>query len=687
MKSLKYLFLLSGLLIVAFVIFVIGYENYTRQQHQAGVDVHAQVVANSVWTLFTPVTEQYLSLSVRNNDYQQLRIISLGNTELFSYQKKLEGFENKLLEFGLIRIDKFNAPVIYKERKIGQLNVHAHNKNIYTYFYVAILLFLSTLLLWFIRVLFWDRKTLKERVAAKTAQIAASNRQLQESEQTFLTLFDQSFQFIALLTPDGRVCKMNKTALDFHQLTETDVLGDFYWVTPWWNHSEKLINQFKKALTLARSGKVARFEAHSTTRQEIYLDVSLKPVFNNSGETIYIVAEARDVTDVRHAEEELQQAQKMESVGTLAGGIAHDFNNILAGILGTLTLLKLKRDKGQPLSEDVIFQHLDTVTETTLRARDIVNQLLTLSRKYDLKFTPCDLQKILQLVVLVARNSFDKAIQIDTQIDQEFPVFADANSLEQVFLNICINAAHAMTIMRNQGEAWGGTLTITVNQLFVEEKLNCPAGDYWNVSIRDTGVGMEREILDRIFIPFFTTKSKESGSGLGLSMVYSIINQHKGFIEVQSESKVGTQFDIFLPVCHDHIIKNQVELKREELETGEGLILIIDDEQLIRDNASEILRECGYEVISAENGIIGLDLYRKHQHRIKAILLDLVMPVLSGQETFAALKSINQEVKVLLSSGYRHDERVDLILAAGATGFIQKPYSLYTLAKEIKKIL
>jgi len=516
--------------------------------------------------------------------------------------------------------------------------------------------------------------------------LATEIHERKRSEQTFNALFDNSFQFIALLDTEGRVIKINKTALTFSRLTNDDVLGNFFWDTPWWEHSQTLADQLKTAYSVARKGTVARFEAHSTEIREIFLDVSLKPVLDDREQVIYIIAEARDITETRRAELELQQAQKMESVGTLAGGIAHDFNNILGGILGTLTLLKLKRKKGLPLTEETIFKHLDTVSDTTLRAKDIVNQLLTLSRKYELEFAPLDLRQTMDHVCQIAHNSFDKSIHIEVQLKDRILVHGDSNSLEQVFLNLCINAAHAMTIMRPKKDAWGGTLRVEQDKIFKQQKPGMTAGGYWQITITDTGVGMDQATRERIFEPFFSSKEKNTGSGLGLSMVYNIVLQHQGFIDVQSTPGEGSSISICLPVSIEEPL-NIGNIDKEDLALGEGVILIIDDEELIRANASEILCESGYGIMSAENGWEGVEVFRQHHKTIDLVLLDLVMPTMSGREAYDALKEIDPKVKVLLSSGFRQDERVEEILNAGALGFIQKPYSLYKLSAAVKQLL
>lgn len=517
-------------------------------------------------------------------------------------------------------------------------------------------------------------------------QLETQINERERSERTFHTLFDHSFQFIALLDPDCRVCKINQTALSFRNLKKTDVIGKLFWETPWWEHSPTLIEQLKDAFSVACQGTVSRFEGYSNDVREVYLDISLKPVLDEDDNVIYVIAEAREITDLRRTERELQQVQKMESVGTLAGGIAHDFNNILGGILGTVELLKLKRKMKGCVSDEEMVDALNTIDGTALRAKDIVNQLLTLSRKYDLTITPLNLSEILNNVSQIGRNSFDKSIIIQTDYIGETVVTGDATSLEQVFLNVCINAAHSMTIMRSADEHWGGTLSIQVSKVSDFKRPGCEQGNYWQVSIADTGVGMDSSDMDHIFTPFYTTKPKEVGTGLGLAMVFNIVRQHHGFITVDSHKGKGSCFHIHLPVC-DEQVTSRFSRSQVVPESGDGLVLIIDDEELIRNNAREVLHACGYRTLEAENGQRGVEIYQKYRGEIDVVLLDLVMPVMSGKDAFTELKRLNSDVKVLLSSGFRHDDRVDEVLDAGAVDYIQKPYSLFDLSRTIKRII
>jgi len=400
-----------------------------------------------------------------------------------------------------------------------------------------------------------------------------------------------------------------------------------------------------------------------------------------------------NISELEKKEAQLRQAQKMEIVGTLAGGLAHDFNNVLTGIFGTITILKHKFTKNEKLETEKIISYLNLMEDSSVRARDMVTQLLTLSRKQDLNLLPVDCNQIATTILKICENSFDKSIKIKSR---HFPkpamVIADGPQIEQVLLNLCVNASHAMTVMRNKNEPWGGELEISVEKIYADRHFcnthaEATKAYYHLISVKDTGVGMDNDTISKIFTPFYTTKEKEKGTGLGLSMVYNIINQHRGFIDVYSEVGIGSHFSLYLPVAErahnddrpaNEVIKNICR--------GEGKILIIDDEEIMRTTSSDILLECGYEPISLETGRAALEYFKKHHHEIKGILLDMVMPEISGKEVYIKLKNIDPSVRVLLSSGFRHDKRIKEIMDLGVQGFIQKPYSLDTLGRAMYNI-
>jgi PAS domain S-box-containing protein len=408
----------------------------------------------------------------------------------------------------------------------------------------------------------------------------------------------------------------------------------------------------------------------------------------NSG----LIIQIDDVTEIEKKELQLIQAQKMETVGTLAGGLAHDFNNVLGGIIGTLSIMRFKLKKGGSLTNDQLNGYLDTLERSSQNSSEMVKQLLTLSRKQDISFAPMDINKTVNHVVKILRSSFDKSVELDIKIlDKAAKINGDPVQLEQVILNLSVNAGHAMTIMRGKDQKWGGRLTIEVSEHHVGSNfakindLNI-LGDYIVVSIKDNGVGISKENITKIFDPFFTTKDKDRGTGLGLSMVYSIIKQHNGNLKLKSEVGVGTTFKLFIPKLEDETDLLE-RSENSEIPMGEGSVLIVDDEELMRMTSKSILEECGYRVLTAENGEVGFNLYRERADEIDLVILDMVMPVLSGKECLEKIRGLDPNQKVILASGLKQDQRVQDLLDLGKVEYIQKPFTLEVLANRVNDIL
>jgi len=402
---------------------------------------------------------------------------------------------------------------------------------------------------------------------------------------------------------------------------------------------------------------------------------------------------ARILSDMERdaLEEQLLQAQKMETIGTLAGGLAHDFNNVLGGIVSTLSILQFEVQNNRQIDPEKLKKWLNIMDKAGQRAVEMVQQLLTLSRKQDTQFYPMDLKTTLWNVQNIIKNTFDKSINIHMQVPPEKAMAkADATHMEQALLNLCVNAGHAMTIMRSAQEPQGGTLTISLDQVradadFCKIRPEAKQIDYWRISVEDTGVGMTPQTIAKIFVPFFTTKEKGKGTGLGLSMVYNIVQQHSGFINIYSEEGQGTTFDVYIPVLHNGEIRETQE-KCFELPQGKGIILVVDDEEIMRQAAGAILKKCGYEVLTASDGLQALQIFGKRYQEIACVLLDLVMPQKSGEQVYLEMKKIDSRVKVIMTSGFKQDERVTFALAQGVNAFIQKPYTLEKLSEVIKEV-
>lgn len=394
----------------------------------------------------------------------------------------------------------------------------------------------------------------------------------------------------------------------------------------------------------------------------------------------------------KQTEEALRQAQKMEMIGTLAGGLAHDFNNILGGITGTLSVMEYKLQQTGSIKRSQLEKYMTTMRQATDRSITMINQLLALSRKQDTSFVAVDLNMSIKHVMKIAENSFDKSVLLSPQyLEQTATAHADPAQLEQVLLNLFVNAAHAMTIMQKDKDVKGGKLEVflehaVTDAYFFERHPKAQEKDYWVITVKDSGVGMSKETISRIFNPFFTTKGEGVGTGLGLAMVNNIVTNHNGIIEVYSQKGIGTEFKLFLPVAQTKSLDEEHN-RKIEIPKGEGLVLVIDDEEIMRGVACEILEECGYTAISAEDGIKGIELFEKNRDKISAVILDMNMPQISGKETFLKLKELSPEIKVLLGSGFREDEEVHKLLSLSATGFIQKPYTLVQLAQKMHAII
>jgi PAS domain S-box-containing protein len=380
----------------------------------------------------------------------------------------------------------------------------------------------------------------------------------------------------------------------------------------------------------------------------------------------------------RKLEEQLFQAQKMESIGRLAGGIAHDFNNILTSIMGYAELLKLKFTDTSARER----QAADIIIKSTERASDLTRQLLAFARGGKYNPVPLIINDLIKQTINVSEKIFEKNIKVKYDLEKKLnPIEADKNQLDQVLTNIIINAKDAMP---NGGELIFKTWNVYLDEEYTSKFQELKPGNYVKISIIDTGMGMPRSIKDHIFEPFFTTKGAGRGTGLGLATVYGIIKNHNGHITCTSELGKGTTFTLYLPATEKEII---IEENESKVIRGEETILLVDDEAYVRDVAKRQLQRLGYKAVTAGDGIEAVDIYKKKKKKIDLVLLDMVMPNLAGKETYRELKDINPDIKVVLISGFSQNDKATETLKEGALAFIQKPFKLYELSKILAGVL
>jgi PAS domain S-box-containing protein len=507
---------------------------------------------------------------------------------------------------------------------------------------------------------------------------------LRESEKKYKTLYDTSRDAIMIIEPKRGYLSGNpatvkmfgcKNEAEFITKSPVDLSPEYQ---PDGTLSIEKAKQVM-ALVMEKGSHFYEWKHKRISGEEFYATVLLTKM-ELHGEDV-LQATVRDITDQKNAEEErkkleeqLFQSQKMESIGRLAGGVAHDFNNILTSIMGYAELLKIKFGNISNSEGHAA----EIILKSAQRASELIRQLLGFARGGKYNPVPLIVNDVIEEAVHVSENIFEKNIKVTFEFEKKInTVEADKNQLDQVLTNMIINAKDAMP---NGGELIFKTENVCLDEEYTGKFQELRPGNYVKVLVTDTGMGMPRSIKDRIFEPFFTTKGAGRGTGLGLATVYGIIKNHNGCITCSSEPGEGTTFTIYLPVSEKEIILETGETK---VIKGEETILLVDDEEQVRRVAKDQLEFLGYKVITASDGIEAVNKYKKIKEKIDLILLDMVMPAMSGKETFQALKNIDPDVKIILISGFSQNDRAMEVLNGGALGFIQKPFQLYNLSKII----
>lgn len=490
---------------------------------------------------------------------------------------------------------------------------------------------------------------------------------LQESEEKYRSMMESMKDPIYICSQDYRVEYMNPSMI---QRTGRDATGencfkalhDLDEKCPWCLHYK------------TQQGEYYESEIVSPKDNRSY-HVSSSPIVHGDG-SISKMTVFRDTTDLKKLETQLQQASKMEAMGTLAGGIAHDFNNLLMAIQGRASIMLMNKDSSHP---DI--KHLKGIEDNIESAADLTNQLLGFARGGKYEVRPTDINELIKKQNRMFGRT-KKEITIRGKYEKDlWSVEVDRGQIEQALLNLYVNAWQAMP---GGGDLHLETENVTLDENYVKP-FSIEPGRYVKISVTDTGVGMDKATQERIFDPFFTTKEMDRGTGLGLASVYGIIKNHGGFINVYSEKGHGTTFNIYLPASEKEVI----EEKKSAGDTlrGTETVLFIDDEDMIIEIAEELFEQLGYKVLTARSGKEAIEIYEENKERIDIVILDMIMPDVSGGDTYDRMKEINPKVKVLLSSGYSINGQATEILDRGCNGFIQKPFKMKELSQKLREIL
>jgi len=561
-------------------------------------------------------------------------------------------------------------PIKYQNQVIGCLNIASHNKD--------------------------DIPNLS-RIALETIsnQIGSSitylNTQitLRDSEEQFRTFFNQSFQFSILLDKSGMILAINEICHLVYGNLAKGVVGKPIWDADWWSQFPETVNKTKIAIQIAVEGNNSSDEIQffDENRKIHYGMRTFSPIKDSEGKTRLISLVGMDITKIKKAEQEkielltqLQQLQKIESIGNLASGIAHDFNNLLFPIIGMSEMLMEDFPSDSPEYQDA-----NEIFKAGKRGSELVTQILSFSRRYEHKLMPVRVQKIMKEVLKLTRSTIPSSIEIQINIQQDCGmVLADPTQLHQVGMNLITNAYQAI-------KSASGKINIGLKEVINNKReplhTSLSPGKYVQLLVADNGIGMAPSVIDKIFEPYFTTKARGKGTGLGLAVVYGIIKEHKGDILVTSHEGKGTSFKVFLPLIQKKGSMNNPSIHEFNLTKGNERLLILDDEKTVVNIISKVLTRLGYKVTGYTNSRKALIKFKSDPDNFDLIISDMTMPEMTGDEFASEILSIRPEVPIIICTGF--SERIDKERAEsiGVRGFLMKPVLKSEMAHLIRKLL
>ena len=505
----------------------------------------------------------------------------------------------------------------------------------------------------------------------------SEQQQTDEQVRILSSSVEQAKESIMITDVDGRIRYINPAFCETTGYAAQEVIGQ----TPRVLKSGKQDKDFYKKMwdTIASGqswqGRIVDRRKDGTFYPAM---LTISPIKNEAGEITHYVGNQQDLSEYESLEEQFRQAQKMEALGTLVGGIAHDFNNMLAGITGNLYLAK-KRTRELP---DVV-QKLDSVEALAFRAAEMIQQMLTFARKGQVRMQRLLLMPFIIEALKFLHTSVPENIAMHQEIcSDSLPVTGDETQLHQVLMNLINNARDALDGLDNQCIAIKLEAFHT-DDAFIEKHSYFQAGSYAHLSIEDNGCGIPDDQLEHLFDPFFTTKEHGKGTGLGLAMVFGAVKMHHGFIEVESVEGEGSTFHIYLPLLQSEEIATS-SLQEEETEMGHGeTILLVDDQQDVRETGEQVMKDLGYRVLTASNGQEATEMFKNHCEEIDLIILDIVMPTMNGDEAARYIRQIKPQVKIIFSTGYDRNAQSKMENET----IITKPFSIVKMSRLIRQQL
>jgi PAS domain S-box-containing protein len=516
--------------------------------------------------------------------------------------------------------------------------------------------------------------TANDRLKREIGQRKRAEEPQRESEEKYRMVLEACPDPIVAYNVEGAVIYLNPAFTQVFGWTREELLGKKIDYVPEenWPETQMVIDK----VLAGESFSDIKSRRYSKHRSILDVSISVATYLNRDGVPVGSVHTLRDITERKRLDAQLQQAAKMEAIGTLAGGIAHSFNNLLMGIQGNVSLMLMDMDSTHPY-----YKRLQNIETQIQSGAKLTSYVLGYARKGRYEIKLLDLNRLVE-ETSDAFGRTKKEITIHRELAGDlFAIEADQAQIEQVLLNLFVNAGDAMS---GGGNLILKTMNTTHNDM--KGKLYDPkSGNYVLLTVTDTGIGMDKETMERIFDPFYTTKEMGRGTGLGLASAYGMIKGHGGYVDVESEKGHGASFSIYLPVSEKRVRKPVKAA--EQFIKGAGTVLLVDDEEVILELARELLEVMGYRVLTATDGKEAVEVYKKNRDETDIVLLDMVMPNMGGGEAYDRMKEINPDIKALLSSGYGIDGEATQILERGCDGFIQKPFSVMDLSQKLRQIL
>ena len=507
----------------------------------------------------------------------------------------------------------------------------------------------------------------------------SQENQNQQHQQMIQQVLDELLTMAAILLPDGTLTFANATPLKLSGLESSDVLGKKLWDCPWFAYNQSAKDQIFADCHKAAEGEVVEREIEfALLDHKIWVEFNLHPIFDEQGTLNILVAEARDITRRRLAEEHSKRSQKMDALGKLVGGIAHDYNNMLGVILGYAELLETKCEGNQGES---VNNYIKEIIRAGERGRALTRKMLAFSKSESSRPDTCNINQTLSDLNDMLAKSLTASIKLDyTLIKDCWPIWVDLSELDDAILNMSINAKHAMPN--------GGTLTITTTHISLAkteaELLGLTSNDYLKLCISDTGCGIDKSIIEQVFDPFFSTKG-EKGNGLGLSQVFGFMDRSGGAINLYSQVGIGSQFSLYFPRYHSSgKVNKSFDCRSAPQLAGDESILVVDDEPALRELAYQILGHFGYRVLTASSGDSALHILAAHN--VDLVLSDVIMPNMDGYQLARIISREYPTVKIQLASGFSDNRHTHSDLQLRES-MLHKPYSSKELLTRIRFLL